>query len=375
MEEKDYWLWLCSVPELQDKQISVLLRYFGSPRQIFEAPEKEFIPFKNLQLPWINKVLQVRSQAFLEVQKRKMQRCGAGFITRQEAQYPSMLREIADPPYGLFYRGGLPDPEIYTVAIVGARACSAYGASMARQIAAAVSDGGFQVVSGMAMGIDGIAQKETLEREAPGFAVLGCGVDQCYPRENISLFTDLGRGCAGGGILSEFPCGSLPKAFHFPMRNRIISGLADAVVVVEARVRSGSLITADLALDQGREVYAVPGRSSDVLSGGCNRLLSDGGAAIVTSAEDLAERLKENAAQKERKLRQTDLSRVSDKDVAAGLSVSEKILLDLLDYTPVSIDKLSQKSGFRIEKLAGMLLSLQLKGVIREIGKNQYVRT
>ena len=188
--------------------------------------------------------------------------------------YPEKLKVLESPPAGLYVLGKLPDPDRKTAAIVGARSCSVYGRRQARFFARALSARGIQIVSGLASGIDRAAHEGALEGGTQTFAVLGCGADVCYPRENFGIYRQIAQG--GGGILSEFEPGSRPLGWHFPRRNRIISGLADLVLVVEARARSGALITADCALEQGKTVYAVPGRLEDPLSEGCNRLIFQG---------------------------------------------------------------------------------------------------
>lgn len=207
----------------------------------------------------------------------------------QEKDYPERLRTIADPPKEIYVLGRLPEAELPTVAVIGARDCSEYGKYVASGLGAVLGRGGIQVVSGMARGIDGIGQEAALDAGGSSFAVLGCGVDVCYPAGNRRLYDKLKR---SGGILSEYPPGTPPHAWHFPPRNRIVSGLADVVVVVEARMKSGTLITVDMALEQGREVYVVPGRVTDPLSAGCNRLLKLG-AGILLDEEEFMEEVRQ----------------------------------------------------------------------------------
>lgn len=210
-------------------------------------------------------------------------------IAREEPEYPNRLKLIPDPPEYLYVRGKLPEESIPSVAIIGARDCSEYGKKVAAWLGRRMGEAGIQVISGMARGIDGISQEAALDAGGSSFGVLGCGVDICYPRQNRNLYEKL---CAHGGVLSEYVPGTPPKPQNFPPRNRIVSGLADAVVVVEARARSGTLITVDMALEQGREVYVVPGRVTDNLSAGCNRLMKTG-AGILLDTEEFLEELEE----------------------------------------------------------------------------------
>lgn len=215
-------------------------------------------------------------------------RGGIRMLRLQDEEYPERLREIPHPPKELYVLGEIPKEQTPTVAIIGARDCSEYGSYVASVLGAAMGHSGVQVVSGMARGIDGIGQEAALDAGGSAYAVLGCGVDICYPAKNRPLYEKLQT---GGGILSEYPPGTPPLPGYFPARNRIVSGLADAVVVVEAREKSGTLITVDMALEQGREVYVVPGRVTDPLSKGCNRLMKLG-AGILLNTEDFAEELR-----------------------------------------------------------------------------------
>lgn len=211
------------------------------------------------------------------------------FITPFEKEYPDKLKNIPDAPAGLYVRGKVPVESEITVAVVGARDCSEYGRYVAEELGTFLGKSGVTVVSGMARGIDGISQWAALEAGGTSIGILGCGVDICYPARNRALFDRLSE---QGTFISEYPPGTPPRPMNFPARNRIVSGLADAVVVIEARCRSGTLITVDMALEQGKEVFVVPGRVTDRLSDGCNRLIKQG-AAIMLSPEELLEELRE----------------------------------------------------------------------------------
>lgn len=198
---------------------------------------------------------------------------------------PGKLAEIPDPPYGIFYRGKLPDENEPAVAVIGARECSEYGRYVAEELGQYLGRAGIQVISGMARGIDGISQQAALSAGGTSYGVLGCGVDICYPAQNRRLYEEL---LEKGGLLSTYAPGTKPLPQHFPPRNRIVSGLSDALIVIEARQKSGTLITVDMALEQGRDVYVVPGRLTDRLSDGCNHLLTQG-AGVFLSPESFAE--------------------------------------------------------------------------------------
>ena len=202
--------------------------------------------------------------------------------------YPKRFDGLGRMPSRLYVLGKLPDSSVRTVAIVGARGCSEYGRMEARRFGRVLAENGVQIISGLAYGVDAWAQKGALEGGGKTFAVLGTGVDVCYPKQNYALYRRIIR--EGGGIISEFEPGAPPNAWHFPLRNRIISALSDVVLVVEARLKSGSLITADCAMEQGRTVYALPGRTMDVMSQGCNRLIAQG-AGIAWTPEVILEEL------------------------------------------------------------------------------------
>ncbi|MCM1058225.1 MAG: DNA-processing protein DprA [Firmicutes bacterium] len=286
-------------------------------------------------------------------------------LERQDREYPRRLREIPGPPKRLYVLGKLPEEQIPTVAVIGARDCSEYGKYVASGLGAALGRSGIQVVSGMARGVDGISQEAALDAGGSSFAVLGSGVDICYPAGNRQLYEKLKL---TGGILSEYPPGTPPVSRHFPPRNRIVSGLSDAVVVVEAREKSGTLITVDMALEQGREVYVVPGRVTDPLSGGCNRLLKLG-AGLLLNREEFIEELWEIC---ERKglcgVRGADHgSRESRDTEALGLTEAQRALLaerpelltvyGALDFTPGSVEQIREKLP---EEYGGTQISVHL---------------
>lgn len=265
------------------------------------------------------------------------------FITRADAEYPDRLRYIYDPPACLFVKGTL--IETPRVAVVGARRCTPYGQAVAGEIAAGLARAGLTVVSGMARGIDTAAHRGALI-EGETIAVLGCGLDIVYPPENRNLADEIAR---SGALLSEYPPGFPPRPMHFPARNRIISGLSEALVVVEAGSRSGALITADLALEQGREVMVVPGSVRSPASSGCHRLIKQG-AALVSSADDVLEVL--------------GLVGTAAKDEPQMLSGAEIALLSVIDYDRTHIDSIMGLAGQGADKVLGDLSLLEARGLV-----------
>lgn len=286
------------------------------------------------------------------------------FVPYYSSQYPEKLKELPGMPYALFVKGRLPGEEEPLAAIVGARRCSAYGEQMALQIAERLAANGMSVISGMAKGIDGIAHRGALNGGGYTYAVLGCGVDICYPRENKGLYGDLLK---KGGILSEYPPGTMPLPMHFPARNRIISGLSDIVLVLEAKERSGSLITADMALEQGRDVYALPGPVTSELSRGCLRLIQQG-AGVLLSADEV---LQDRGIRLQNKGDQIGKNSHKNK---IKLERTENLVYSRLCLYPKSKEKLLEETGLGAAEIMKVLIALELKGYIQEISKNYYVR-
>ncbi len=278
-------MWLFNVPTIGNTNADRLLCGGLSCRDIYEMSSRELS--RVLTKKQVMSVEKSRATWDFEAEKKKLDDRGIKFIPRIDASFPDKLKNIPGAPFAIYVKGRLPNPQVPSVAVIGARMCSEYGRFMARQFGQGLAMAGVQVVSGMARGIDGIAQSAALRAGGSSFAVLGCGVDVCYPEENITIYDSL---LTNGGIISEFPPGTQPLANFFPMRNRIISALSDVVLVVEARQKSGTSITVDTALEQGREVLAIPGRVTDRLSDGCNHLISQG-AGVAACVEDVLERL------------------------------------------------------------------------------------
>lgn len=266
--------------------------------------------------------------------------------TPGEEGYPGRLRELPDPPRELYVTGELPPEGQLAVAIVGARDCSEYGRYVAGELGRLLGRKGIPVISGMARGIDGISQQAALDGGGKSYGVLGCGVDVCYPAKNRSLYEQLGK---RGGLISEYPPGTPPSPWNFPPRNRIVSGLADVLVVIEARVKSGTLITVDMALEQGKEVYVVPGRVTDRLSDGCNRLIKEG-AGVLLSPEAFLQELAERGLWKPRKGKEpgqeaseeqgTCRREISGEREEARRRGELDVILGKLDFSPKTIERI-----------------------------------
>lgn len=294
----------------------------------------------------------------LDNEYHKLQRQGVRFLTIMDKSYPKRLHHIATPPYALYVKGKLPDENRKTIAIVGARECSPYGESMAGKFAKSLAKAGVQIVSGMARGVDSAGQRGALQVGGESFAVLGCGVDICYPRDAIGLYMDLQE---SGGIISEFPLGTKPLPQHFPARNRIISGLADAILVMEAKEKSGSLITADMALEQGKDVYALPGPINSELSKGCNLLIKQG-AGVLLSPDELLEEWGISVGENQQK----------NNLMKFPLESAEKLVYSCLGFHPKNLEQLMAMTNYSVAELLDILVGLELKGFVKEISKNYY---
>lgn len=282
------------------------------------------------------------------------------FIERFDREYPARLQDIKNPPAGIYVQGKLPDYTKKTVAMVGSRMCSAYGRSCAAEFAKIFVKHDVQIISGMARGIDGISQGTAAREGGATFGVLGCGIHVVYPKENETLYYEVLR---NGGLISEFHPEAPPLARQFPVRNRIISGLSDLVLVIEAEERSGTGITVQRALEQGKDVFAVPGRVHDLYSQGCNRLISQG-AGIAYSPEIVLDAL--GIVRDEQK--QNDIKKIF------LLEKREKVVYSNLDFYAKDLETISLSVKLPIGEVLEALFCLQMKGLASEIGKNNYVK-
>lgn len=286
--EQPYAYWLVCAP-IGDAVKSRLLLQFGRPGAVFEASEKVLLD-STLSIgkkeKWIAYIKE-RNEKNIKREYEGLQTKGILFYPEYHPLFPAKLLSIPARPFGIFVKGKLPDIRKRSLAIVGARDCSEYGQYVAKYFAEKMAQNGVAVISGLARGIDGIAQRAAMEVGGESFGVLGCGADICYPKSNEKLY----RMCMEhGGILSTYLPGTPPTPNLFPPRNRIISGLSDGILIIEAREKSGTIITADLALEQGRDVFVIPGRVTDRLSDGCNSLIRQG-ASLIQSPEQLLEEL------------------------------------------------------------------------------------
>lgn len=359
MTEEESFYWLCSVPGLYRRKIKKLIQIFTSSSNIYEMTEMQIRKIGVLSEKEQNSLITSKTDTGIMENYHKLKEQNIDFISCESPRYPDKLKNIPDYPCCLYIKGKM-DIDKPVVAIVGARNCSNYGKEIAMEYARELSGNGVVIVSGLARGIDGYAHRGALETGGKTIAVLGCGVNICYPKENNKLYLDIVK---SGGVISEYPVYTQPRSIFFPERNRIISGLADIILVVEARERSGSLITADFALEQGRDIFAIPGRVTDALSSGCNRLISQG-AAIANSPLEIMDELGIKYEQNEKLLKKSNNL----------LERKENMLYSCLDLQPKSLDDILNSIELTYSEIMMTLVDLEIKGLIKETSKNYYVR-
>ncbi|MEJ2716113.1 MAG: DNA-processing protein DprA [Deltaproteobacteria bacterium] len=351
------WLALERVPRVGPLTMARLFEAFGGPRSALNADADEIRRRTGLSERLARSIADFDPP---EEEIRKdlelIDKLGVRVITRWDADYPAMLQEIYDPPALLFVRGEITPKDSRAVAVVGTRNPSRYGFEMAERISAELARAGVTIVSGLARGIDAACHSAAIKAGGRTIGVLGCGIDVLYPRENKSLMEEM---VSSGAVITEFRPGIAPLATNFYRRNRIVSGLAKGTVVVEATTKSGSLITARHALDQNREVFAVPGNAMNLRSRGPHHLIKQG-AALAESAEDILEALFPTG-----KL-QVEPLLFEHQDEELQLSETARRVLERIDPDPVPIDILVESLDMEAGKLAGVLLELELKGLIRQ---------
>lgn len=368
MEHKIYNYWLSNRKNIGPIKIEALLRQYGCAEEVFHMSKAALLDCKEHCLGEagqrlfteedIASLLTDRDIEKMREEYHGLMEKGIRFITREDGEYPEQLRPIYAAPFSIYVKGSLPAKESKCLSVVGARDCSPYGREMARYLAGAVAKEGIVVISGLARGIDTYSHQGALSAGGFTYAVLGCGIDTCYPRENIGLYMEIQQ---HGGILSEYAPGTKPFAGNFPMRNRIISGLSDAILIIEARKKSGSLITVDMGLEQGKEIYALPGRATDPLSDGCNNLIKLGAKPVTSPADILEDMLPGYADSSE-----------NPASIDRGADENAKKIISCLTSDPRHIEELAILSGLRIDQLMEQLLILELLGLVRQTMKNYY---
>ncbi len=351
------WIILSKAPRLGPAKFKQLMEHFDSPEKILSASFEELSRVPKVDQNTLDYITNKAKDINVEKDFDRMEKLGVSLTSIKDSEYPFNLKTIFDPPFVLYVRGKLKKEDENSVAMVGTRRATNYGKIIARRLGRDLAKEGITVVSGMARGIDTSAHWGALEAGGRTIAVLGCGIDVIYPFENKELME---RIVEKGAVISEFPLGAIPQAQNFPRRNRIISGLSKGVVVIEAPFKSGALITANFALEQGRAGFAVPGNIPNPYSHGSNLLIKEG-AKLVEDVEDILEEL--NIYLREEKAKPSPC-----------LSNEEKIMMNYLSEEPLHIDVLVKKSNLSPAKVAENLIRLEIKGLVRELPGKLFVK-
>lgn len=349
------------LPVLGARRITALLAHYGSAEQVWQASGEDYAQILSLKKEVGAQLAKDKQTLDPEAEWLKLERFKIKTLSIEAEDFPWLLKQIPSPPPILYYLGSLEVLAGPAVAIVGSRRSTFYGQEVAGKLAGELAAMGIAVVSGMALGVDTAAHRGALENGGKTAAVLGCGLDLCYPPQNGKLMEEI---ASKGVVFSEFPLGTQPLAANFPQRNRIISGLTLGTVVVEATAKSGSLLTANYALEQNREVFAVPGNIGSPYSRGCHRLIKEG-ARLVESAADIVAEL--NLIEGHEEQLSLPLS-------APELSDDENKLLQLIPYYPLHIDDLIRSGVFSAASTSSLLLSLELKKLIRQTPGKYFCR-
>ncbi|ABX43084.1 DNA-processing protein DprA [Lachnoclostridium phytofermentans] len=358
------WYWISKNEVIGHKTIVMLLYAFHSIEGVYQAKQEELLKLglKEEVISYLNKKYSMEE---LENEYNYTKKRGIHFICIEDKEYPEKLKKLYDAPWFLYYRGELPKDDLPSIAVIGARNCSAYGSDAAYYFSKELSLFGIQIISGLARGVDGMAHSGALSCGGKTYGVIGNGLDLCYPRENYGLYQEVNL---HGGILSEYPIGSKALPYHFPLRNRIIAALSDGILVVEAREKSGTLITVDSGLEQGKDIFALPGKLTDVLSKGCN-LLIQSGAKLVLSPEDILVELRNQYS---------SLLGVTTREINStkeGLTEVEQLVYSFLSHEAIHVEELLMKTNLNQGQLLEVLFELESKQYVRMISGQQYVRT
>ncbi len=353
-----YLVGLSLLPGIGPARFHKLLDRFKEPERAWRASEQEFVSL-GVDAKSMPALLEKRHTLSLEREMDRLRRLEVTVLSIFDPEYPLRLKEIFNAPPLLYVKGAITRQDDQSLGVVGTRGPSVYGKELTARVVPELVRTGLTIVSGLARGIDSVAHRAALESGGRTIAVLGCGIDVVYPAENRALFERIQQ---HGAVVTEYPLGTKPDAFNFPARNRIISGLSLGTVVVEAQYTSGALITADYALEQNREVFAFPGRATDRGSAGCNRLIREGRAKLVTSTEDILAELDLTVAVQQLEIK-----------VAIPANDEEGKLLSLLSHEPIHIDELARQTAMTAPTVASTMLMLELKGTVRQIGSMSYV--
>jgi len=356
------WIALNAIPNLSPAKFTLLLAHFASPEAIWDASPEQLAAVPGFERS-VDTFVRHRRQLDIDRELAAIERLGLAVLTLADDGYPNALRAIDHPPPVLYLKGDLVEKDRVAVAVVGTRKPSDYGRMVAEKLAKELGERGFTVVSGMALGVDTAAHQGALSQSARSLAVLGGGFGHVYPQQNVPLIDEI---AASGAVLSEFATGTKPDRWTFPQRNRIISGLTRGTIVVEAGEKSGALITAKCAAQQGREVFAVPGPITKTSSRGAHRLIQQG-AKLIVDVDDVLEEfpdLHETLG--------TESPRAAHQ--AVDLPPAEAKVFGALDYEPIHFDDLVERTGASTTEVSLALFQLEAKGLIKELTGKRYAK-
>lgn len=367
-ENEKYMLFFSGIEGLGAARFEKITERFGSPEGVFKASDEELSEAMKGADYALSQILEKRKSYDIEGEYARIGEMCLKYYSKDHEEYPKRLKLINDPPLGLFVKGSLPKDDRPAIAIVGSRACSEYGRAMSIRFGRELGALGIDIISGMAAGVDGYAHSGALEGQGLTYAVLGCGAEMCYPRTNGKLYMQIQE---KGGIISEYCPGTAPVAINFPRRNRIISALSDGILVVEAREKSGSLITVDMGLEQGKDIYALPGRIGDVLSLGCNKIIRQGARLITEPADIIAELAPKYGFLVDRAGQGDNC--VTGAGRTMGFSPNLTAVYNTLSFEPVSPSDIAAKTGLDGAEVLGALSLLEIQGHVRNAGNGCYV--
>jgi DNA processing protein len=359
MSDIKYWIGFTLIPGIGRAKFSLMERYFGDMERAWHASAKE-LQTAGLDNRSVDAIIAKRPRISPDDEMEKLERYKVKALTWKDEEYPSRLKEIYDLPPVLYIRGSLSPEDDLSIAVVGTRRPTYYGREVTEQIAGDLARNKVTIVSGLAKGIDATAHRAALDAGGRTIAIFGCGLDVVYPSDHVKLARQI---MERGALVSEFPLGTRPKADNFPRRNRIMSGLSLGVLVVEAREASGALITVGWALEQNREVFAVPGSILSPTSSGTNRLIQEG-AKLVTDCHDILEEL--NLTIVAQQLEMTELIPTTD---------TESLIMKYLSTEPTHIDEVGRQCGLPIATVSSTLAMMELKGTVRQVGGMNYIIT
>jgi len=361
-QQLKYWLAWNKISDIGPKRFYKLIKYFGTAENAWKAKSEEISEVLNLSHKISSRICEEKNNIDLNRELDLLDRYKTKILTIEDDLYPENLREIYDPPPLIYFKGNIIKDDKKSISIVGSRKASYYGKIVAENLSKDLASVGLTIISGMARGIDTVAHRGALSVNGRTIAVLGCGIDYIYPPENRRLAREIEE---SGAIITEFPFSTLPEKQNFPRRNRIISGLSLGTVVVEAAEKSGALITADFALEQGREVFAVPGNITSTLSRGTHNLIKQG-AKLVSNYHDILEELSTIVEQKPEQ-QKININQYS-------LSEEEKIIYEIINNEPIQIDEIIEESKLSASKVSEILLNLELKDLIKEIEGKKFIK-